>query len=148
MSRKYQVLLLGGCGAILLFILCLFASFRWSVARSVVQHRDALGRQISYRLVEGASGEIVTVPPTVAYSVRDPWPMNYELHLRAGYRFPLDSTKRTNAVIGYLLAQPNYPFWARATGWVPSSKELLILHEDFSVLSDSKDRLADLTNGW
>jgi len=150
MKRTYRVLLFVAVAIAAICVLYAVVSFHLAVARCVTQHKDALGRQIAYHLVEDSSAEFVTVPQSLAYTVHDSWPMHYELHLRTGYRFPVDTRQRTNTdtVIGYFLAQPTYPFWVRATWLVPRAEEVLVLHESLGVYAEPKDRLAELTKDW
>lgn len=101
-------------------------------------------------MFQASTNDVVIVPESVSYTVRDTWPMHYELHLRVGYQFPSDVTKRTNseAVIAYFIAHPTYPFWVASTGLEPRSSELLILREDFGVYREPRGRLAELTKDW
>lgn len=148
MMHKYRVFLIAAFAIGAICVLYATVSFRLAVFRCVTQHKDALGRQIAYKLIEDSSTELVTIPQSLPFTVHDSWPMHYELHLRTGYRFPAAAAKRTNAVIGYFLAQPTYPLWVRAMGLIPSSEEVLVLHESFGVYAEPRSRLTELIKDW
>jgi len=129
------------------FALWQYLSFRWHVACCVVQHKEALGRQIGVDLVEQAMerDRVVVVPAEASYSVHETWPMNYRLILRTGYRF---ETGTAHSAIACFVAEPSYPFWIHVLGLTPRSKELLVLNADLGVRESSKEKLSELTAGW
>jgi hypothetical protein len=134
------------CAVALLVSCCVVGSFLWAVERCRIQHGLALGREIwTGMALESQEHEGFTIPAAWPYTVRDTWPMNYELHLRTGYRLPGENPE---AVIGYFLARPSYPFWVRATGLAPVSRELLVLRENGSARMEPREKLAELTKDW
>ncbi|MDD2707894.1 MAG: hypothetical protein PHV34_07765 [Verrucomicrobiae bacterium] len=75
--------------------------------------------------------------------------MNYELHLRTGYRFlSVGNRQDDGKIIAYFLAKPKYPLWVRIFNCAPKEEEAIVLHESLAAFKASKEELIKLTRDW